>query len=124
MAACHSINPATIITAEQASALRNLQQELSALGYDYVREAKVKRLCARVLRENGFTAEAREFARQASIVGAADRAIKRDLRAFDKSAREAEAWIDREIEQAVKAGELTRVGDMIGLPGWEVSAAN
>jgi hypothetical protein len=125
MATCQSINSEpTIITAEQAAALRTLQQELSAEGVDYAREAKVKRLCARVLRENGYTGEAREYARQASCLGAVDRAIRRDLRAFDKNTREVEAWIDREIEEAVKTGALTRVETMIGLPEWEVSATS
>jgi hypothetical protein len=132
MATCQSINSEpTIITAEQAAALRTLQQELSAEGHDYAREAKVKRLCARVLRENGYTAEARSYARQASLVGGLDRAIKRDLRAFDKNAREVEAWIDREILEGVRAGKLTRSGsgehiaddELIGLPEWASAPA-
>jgi hypothetical protein len=127
-----------IITAEQASVLRKLQREIAAEGHDYVREAeefrhkaKWKRLCARHLRENGYTAEAKQFedeakwyAAAAPRVGELDRAITRDLSAFDKSVKAREARINREIDKAVKAGKLTRSGkgrhiaadELIGLP--------
>jgi hypothetical protein len=147
----------TIITAAQASVLRELQQDLVA-SHDYVREANEKRhqaevkrhqaevkcLCAGLLRDNGHSAEAREIAaearkltvearecaRQASRVGALDRAITRDLRAFDKREAagrvRAAAEIDQAILEGVTAGRLTRSGngeyiagdELIGLPEW------